>query len=332
MNPPTLVIFEIRAPLLSFCLWRATGRMSKAWRKVLWQKQPFGDNHVDVTFMQELVQKQAPLDFWELVRCSQAVTQHVSAIVLFLLLFRHLHNGTPGVSAPVVGALDCALLLLGYVLVRFCVLLEQQQGHEPGLECVQFWALVPGFGELFDSVNKTMLFAALVHVMAPVLRTLTKSYANDSIWALSFILTAVHLATHDFRYINCPQENPTYRGTLSFNAATFLTVLLASRLRSNEEVFAFVAFSIEVFAYFPVACHHARRASASVHTGVTAVLIAATMVLVFPISPMLGAGYTLAVLVLSFLGPCAMVYNQKYKDEITGPWDIATVGQRPDNR
>ena len=43
---------------------------------------------------------------------------------------------------------------------------------------------------------------------------------------------------------------------LSFNAAVFATVLLASRLQGTLLVFALLCFSVDVFALFPVARHH----------------------------------------------------------------------------
>jgi len=45
---------------------------------------------------------------------------------------------------------------------------------------------------------------------------------------------------------------------LSFNAAVFATVLLASRLQSTLLVFALLCFSVDVFALFPVARHHVK--------------------------------------------------------------------------
>ena len=43
------------------------------------------------------------------------------------------------------------------------------------------------------------------------------------------------------------------QGTLSLNAAMFAAVLLASRLESNEKVFAIILFALELFAFFPLA-------------------------------------------------------------------------------
>lgn len=44
----------------------------------------------------------------------------------------------------------------------------------------------------------------------------------------------------------------SFIGTISLNAAIFTAVLLGSRLQSNEHVFAFILFAIELFAGFPI--------------------------------------------------------------------------------
>ncbi|CAN0546260.1 unnamed protein product, partial [Ectocarpus sp. 8 AP-2014] len=38
--------------------------------------------------------------------------------------------------------------------------------------------------------------------MAPVLRTLTVSYSDDTIYALAVTLSFLHLAFHDYSYAN----------------------------------------------------------------------------------------------------------------------------------
>ncbi|RLO11194.1 hypothetical protein DYB28_001484, partial [Aphanomyces astaci] len=122
------------------------------------------------------------------------------------------------------------------------------------------------FVHMWQGVKEGMLFSATLSILSPVLRTLTESYAVDTIWALSVALTGIHLITHDYTYINgttykyvlvpCPTCTSRYAGTISLNAAIFTSVLLASLLHSNEQVFSFVLFAIEVFAVSPIAQHN----------------------------------------------------------------------------
>ena len=59
--------------------------MAKAWRKVLWEMQDFGDDHVDEKFLDELSKNEnvKPPTFYFLSGCSVAVTQQLSAISIF---------------------------------------------------------------------------------------------------------------------------------------------------------------------------------------------------------------------------------------------------------
>ena len=53
-----------------------------------------------------------------------------------------------------------------------------------------------------DTLRSCLLFCATLSLVSPVLQTLTKSYANDTIWALATSLGLLHLVTHDYNYVN----------------------------------------------------------------------------------------------------------------------------------
>ena len=268
------------------------------WRKVLWQSQPYADNHVDQSFMEHLVKNAnvKKLHYWELVQNTAAVTQQVSATAIFFIVFMHVHCDAPGIRTNFLLVIDIVLLLFGYAL-RCSTQLR--------------W---PETAEVASSLKSCALFAAILHLISPVLRTLTESFSDDTIWALSLVLTAVHLGVHDFSYVNYPHMHPKFTGTLSLNAAIFTAVLLSSRLNSNEEVFAFIFFAIELFAYFPITCHHIKGASIEMHIGVTFLLVSANISLLFPISTTIAWVYVFAMAAITFVLPWIMVQNQKHAE------------------
>lgn len=53
-----------------------------------------------------------------------------------------------------------------------------------------------------ETLGSCLLFCATLSILSPVLRTLTESYADDTIWALAYFLALVHLVTHDYNYVN----------------------------------------------------------------------------------------------------------------------------------
>ncbi|CAM9921966.1 unnamed protein product, partial [Phaeothamnion confervicola] len=167
------------------------------------------------------------------------------------------------------------------------------------------------------------LFLATLRTMAPVLRTLTVSYSDDTIYALAITLSALHLAFHDYSYAN--SASPHFRGTLSLNAAMFATVLLASRLESNESVFALVLFAIELFAFFPLARHRVRQRSLRAHLVGTAIMVTAAGGLLLLRDATLFTVFAGTVAFVSFACPLWLVSIQRHKWSIQGPWDIAAV-------
>ena len=118
-----------------------------------------------------------------------------------------------------------------------------------------------------------------------------------------------------------------FHGTFSLNAALFAAVLLASRLESNEQVFGFVFLAIELFAFFPLARHLARRRSTTLHLQVAlGLVVAATSALAAaPEHRPLLVMYLMAVMFVSLVCPVWLQHIHKYKFTIQGPWDVASV-------
>jgi predicted membrane-bound spermidine synthase len=136
-------------------------------------------------------------------------------------LFEMVH--TDQVTAAALGVLDAALGAAGVAALR--------------------WGLGVPLA-LADALGAGLLFCATLSLL------LTESFADDTIGALASALALVHLVAHDYGYVNAGTGR--FSGTISLNAAVFTAVLLGSRLRSSEHVFAFVLFAIELFALFPL--------------------------------------------------------------------------------
>ncbi len=113
--------------------------------------------------------------------------------------------------------------------------------------------------ESISSASGSLLFVGTLQIAAPVLRTLTESYSDDTICSLSALLFFVHLFLQDYSYLN--NQKSIFEGTVSLNAAIFASLLMASRLQSNEHVFSLTFFAFELFGYFPMARHNLKKLS-----------------------------------------------------------------------
>ena len=180
-----------------------------------------------------------------------------------------------------------------------------------------------------NTIKSALLIYCALLGLSPILKSLTKSTASDSIWAMSCWLMIINIFS--FEYGSGEGADATkFPASLSTNAALMASTVLASRLRSTTHVFSLTLFSIEVFGLFPVFRRHLRQVSWTGHLLLTFALV---------IGAGGGVGITLrggwaAGIVGAFLGSlltafamggCSwwLISLQKYKNVVTGPWDPA---------
>ncbi|KAG0019368.1 hypothetical protein BGZ80_005926 [Entomortierella chlamydospora] len=275
------------------------------WRKLLYVKQEYPDNHVDDTFLEEL-QKNANVrhyEYWSVVMESTIISQHISSIVIFVAIFIYLYFGT--LSSHDLITLGTVGTAVGY----------------------GFWdwsntMLMPDSNYQRRKIFKgALLFFLTLLGLTPILKTLTEKTSEDTIWALTVILFLANLAFHDYGSGN--RRNIKYPGSLSTNAAIFASVVLASRLKTNLHVFGLMSFAVEWFALFPMLRRQVRSISNRGNLALTIVLFLTATTLFSQISPAIVVIYILGMAFLTFVCPFWLIWIQRYKNEIHGPWDEA---------
>ncbi|KAF7718715.1 Phosphatidylinositol N-acetylglucosaminyltransferase GPI2 subunit [Penicillium ucsense] len=191
---------------------------------------------------------------------------------------------------------------------------------------------------LFSSRNRqrlsTVKSAFLIYFsllgLSPILKSLTKSTASDSIWALSCWLLIMNIFSFDYGSGEGAGDTTKFPASLSTNAAVMASTVLASRLPSTTHVFSLMLFSMEVFGLFPIFRRQLRQKSWTGHVLLTLALV---MIAGGAVGTTLGGGWGSAV-IGSFLGSlltafamggCSwwLISLQKYKNVVIGPWDPA---------
>lgn len=211
---------------------------------------------------------------------------------------------------------------------------------------------------------KTMKSAVLIYAallgLSPILKSLTKSTAPDSVWALATWLMIMNIVFFDYGGIHTPRKRwavqtsghnesapvpssgesggktsaATFPASLSTNAALMASTVLASRLPTTTHVFSLTMFSIQVFGLFPVFRRHLRHISLQGHLTLTMCLVVAAS---GGVGIILGdarwAWLTRALLGTLFgsfstafvCGACSwwLIGLQRYKNVVKGPWDVA---------
>lgn len=190
---------------------------------------------------------------------------------------------------------------------------------------------------LFSSRNRqrlsTIKSAFLIYFsllgLSPILKSLTKSTASDSIWALGCWLLIMNIFSFD--YGSGEGAGATkFPASLSTNAAVMASTVLASRLPSTTHVFSLMLFSMEVFGLFPIFRRQLRQKSWTGHVVLTLALV---IIAGGAVGMILGGGWASAIIgsvlgsILTALamGGCSwwLISLQKYKNVVIGPWDPA---------
>ncbi|KAI9913753.1 hypothetical protein PsorP6_005128 [Peronosclerospora sorghi] len=286
----------------------------RKWKKILYASQDYEDNYVDETFLEQM-RTNANVrehDYGVMVRSAAAITQQICAVLIFFSVFEFFRQDA--ISAVVLGGIDVFLALVGFAVLRIHL---QQPLHTS------------------DTLRSCLLFCATLSLLSPVLRTLTKSFADDTICALAMSLGLLHLITHDYNYVNSGVGR--FSGTISLNAAIFTAVLLGSRLQSNEHVFAFVLLAIEIFAMFPIFQREIKvrycliayssttilsqgdrllRYSERLHLMTAAVLVALSLVMTWQLSVLLSVLSGVFMLFLAFVCPLWFLHVQESKEYV----------------
>lgn len=198
-------------------------------------------------------------------------------------------------SAKVLLGLDVVGGLGGYAVCYFTLPLDKRH-------------LLPRDASLAKNL---VVVAALLMVLSPVLMTLTRSYSDDTIWALSMLFVTMCLFSHD--YTGRTDRPTTFSGTTSLNAAMFASVLLASRLPSTLHVFAVVALSIELFALFPIMRRCILVRSKRAYLSFTFGLFVLAGALLASLSTVVAYVFLLGVAFITLGAPMIMLVLQKHK-------------------
>ena len=198
------------------------------WKRYLWKKQDFPDNYVDSTFLQEMTKNVnvTHFDYKTVVLESFSVTIHISTILLFVGVFILLY--TQRGNAALYLCTSTLLSLLCFVIWDY---FQRQQNK---------WRI------LFSCI----LLCIILLGLSPMLKTLTKDISSDSLWMFTTSMFLGNILFHD--YSSTRALTVQFPDSLSINAAVFASVLLASRLNSNWDVYFLLMLSVKLFALFPI--------------------------------------------------------------------------------
>ncbi|CAG7954596.1 unnamed protein product [Penicillium salamii] len=190
--------------------------------------------------------------------------------------------------------------------------------------------LSPRNRQRLTTVKSALLIYLSLLGLSPILKSLTKSTASDSIWAMSCWLLIMNIFSFDYGSGEGAGATTKFPASLSTNAAVMASTVLASRLPSTTHVFSLMLFSMEVFGLFPIFRRQLRQKSWTGHVVLTLTLV---IVAGGAVGVTLSGGWAAAIigsvlgsiLTAFVMGGCSwwLISLQKYKNVVIGPWDPA---------
>lgn len=283
----------------------------RIWKKLLYIKQDFPDNYVDDSFLESMEKNVnvKPIDFWRTVYKACIISQYFCSVVILTSLFCALYTKK-------INRLD---LLYSYLILIF-------SGY-----------IIYDFLNIYSLSNrwvirKRILFGACVVLLSfscstPILASLTKDISSDTIWALSTMAFLIAITCHDYHLKDSPDETIRSVDSLSINAGTIGSVLLASRLNTFFDSFNLLLVSVVVFVLLPVFCKNINFQHMILSIGMISFLHISSTISLFYIGASLDfiLLYILFEIFLVFICPLWLLFAQQYKSEIRGPWDEARL-------
>lgn len=270
-----------------------------AWKKNLYENRGYPDNYTDASFLEELKKNvhSRGVSYGEAIRGGGLVARQLCIVVWFALIFVYVNN--EWIAPETVFVYSSLLTGIGYLLFRAV--------HTSVNYSTVFW------GDL----HTVLIFVSFGYVLSPILKTLTETISTDTIYAMTTIMSCVHLIFFDY---GVPAA--VVSSALSLNAAIFGSICLASRLSSSFHAFVLLTVAVELYALFPMLLSTVRGSLLTVGS-----MIIVTVYFLFTVSSILTFLFICSVTFITVVCPLCFVKWQCHKDNIYGPWDEAVVSE-----
>eukprot|EP01064_Diplonema_japonicum_P015976 TRINITY_DN2401_c0_g1_i1.p2 TRINITY_DN2401_c0_g1~~TRINITY_DN2401_c0_g1_i1.p2 ORF type:complete len:294 (+),score=65.57 TRINITY_DN2401_c0_g1_i1:1147-2028(+) len=265
------------------------------WRRVLWKQRDYDDSYVDETFMKDLKMNfyRSRLGYFVLVKESSCITQQLSLVILYMICFFD-------AMEEAVDPFTLLLLCLGIAVFLTTVSKMFVEEHKSRL-----------------MVTESISTAGLLFFVSPILRTLTEPWSDDTLTAMCLLFLVIHLASTD--YSTKPRDEP-----IAVNAASFASVLLASRLPQYNYGFIMITLGVLLFTVSPEPRKALRTKVPEAWSAITWLLVGAAFAFLLNIDKAYAVLYCFVILSITFLIPAWLIHEHEVgKMQISGPWDEA---------
>ena len=260
--------------------------------KVLFRPQPYPDNYTDKKVFLDSLQRNTNIHVYRFLECmkqAQFPLQQISCSVSFVLL----HFSEINVSDLHLGVISL-VTILGYLSIA-------------------------GFSS--REIKTVIIFDGFLLGLAPIIQTLTRTISDDTIYAMTAVCLFVNFCLHDYTSTN---KTDNMSKCVSFNAAIFASVCLASRLEDIKSVLVTIILAILIYGILPSLRNRFGNIS-GLMVAWTTIQFSVAVGLSYHYQPLVILPLMGCLFVCMFLVPTIFVELQRHKDNIYGPWDEAVL-------
>lgn len=265
----------------------------KPWQKTLYGNEGYPDNYTDPTFLKDLQKNKniTAVTFSEAVRGASKLNNEISCVTAFLIIFHQMYMD--------IGSPDQILI------------------YSTAITVCGYWMYVwklNKFRAIGDDLKTVIGVLVFGYIFSPMLHTLTNSISTDTIFSTTFFVMFLHLVFFDYGL-----SDVVISKAISLNAAIFGSICLASRLATSFHAFTLLVVAMEFFVLLPIWMKTFWSLYWLAFLSLVCTYFLAT------ISTTILVIYIFALIFINFICPYIFVYQQKYKNNIHGPWDEAIV-------
>ncbi|CCC69198.1 hypothetical protein NCAS_0C02080 [Naumovozyma castellii] len=203
-------------------------RKKSTWRRLLWQRQDYPDNYTDPNFIK----------FLEKLEKKKKEPRPIATSEDYLEIRSHF--------------LDFYYVVLNTFFIFICFSYIYYYNRDP-LPLTTFLTIAIIFlikckkTQVSTQLNlkSSIIITFMMLTLSPVLKSLSKTTASDSIWTLSFWLTILYI------FVVSSSTQKDKPSNLSTNVLFANVSVLASRLSTTTEVFCFLSICIELNIILP---------------------------------------------------------------------------------
>jgi phosphatidylinositol glycan class C protein len=264
------------------------------WRKNLYENREYPDNYTDESFLKDLKKNynQKQYSFRECLFAVTNVSQEISCVTLFIIVFFYLYENT--VHPQKILFNSFALTGIGYL--------------------VHIGSDIRKLGNVIEDSKTVGVVLLFGFIFSPLLHTLTDSISTDTIFSNTCIILFFHLLLHDYGI-----DGFLVSRTVSLNCGIFASICLASRLSTTHHAFVLLVISAEVFVLKPLLFEKIWR------PWMLPPIVGITSYFLYHTSQLILVVYLSLLCFVNVICPYIFQRLNNIKCTISGPWDEALL-------